>query len=116
MGFNFRKSVKIGPARVNLSKSGVGYSVGAGGFRYTKSPKKGKSKKKEGCLGSVCMLVLACTAIGLAINYIEVIVFLLILIGIGLALFFGIKAYRMRKATQNQEVTAIEKSGSDISE
>lgn len=45
MGFNFRKSIKIGPARVNLSKSGVGYSVGAGGVRYTKSPKRKKKAK-----------------------------------------------------------------------
>ena len=86
------------------------------GSDIPKALKKGKSKKKEGGLGSVCMFVLACTAIGLAINYIEVIVFLLILIGIALALFFGIKAYRMRQATQTQEVTEIEESGSDISE
>ena len=33
MGWSFRKSVNLGPLRVNLSKSGVGYSVGAGGFR-----------------------------------------------------------------------------------
>lgn len=46
MGFSFRKSIKIGPARINLSKSGVGYSVGAGGLRYTKSPKKKSSSKK----------------------------------------------------------------------
>lgn len=43
MGWNFRKSIKIGPARINLSKSGVGYSVGTGGVRYTK---KAGSKKK----------------------------------------------------------------------
>jgi outer membrane biosynthesis protein TonB len=36
MGFRFRKSVKMGPVRVNLSKSGVGYSVGGKGFRVTK--------------------------------------------------------------------------------
>lgn len=36
MGFRFRKSFKAGPFRVNLSKSGVGYSVGTKGFRYTK--------------------------------------------------------------------------------
>lgn len=36
MGFRFRKSIKIGPARVNLSKSGIGYSVGTKGFRVTK--------------------------------------------------------------------------------
>lgn len=47
MGFNFRKSIKVGPARINLSKSGVGYSIGAGGLRYTKSPKRKTSKKKN---------------------------------------------------------------------
>lgn len=36
MGLRFRKSIKIGPARVNLSKSGIGYSVGTKGFRVTK--------------------------------------------------------------------------------
>ena len=36
MGFRFRKSFKAGPFRVNLSKSGIGYSVGTKGFRYTK--------------------------------------------------------------------------------
>ncbi|KAB2645759.1 MAG: DUF4236 domain-containing protein [Verrucomicrobia bacterium] len=33
MGFYYRKSVRLGPFRVNLSKSGVGYSVGGSGFR-----------------------------------------------------------------------------------
>lgn len=33
MGFRFRKSVSFGPLRVNLSKSGVGWSVGGRGFR-----------------------------------------------------------------------------------
>lgn len=36
MGFRFRKSFGAGPFRVNLSKSGVGWSVGGKGFRYTK--------------------------------------------------------------------------------
>ena len=36
MGFQFRKSVKAGPFRVNFSKSGVGYSFGGKGFRVTK--------------------------------------------------------------------------------
>lgn len=36
MGFRFRKSYNLGPLRVNLSKSGVGYSVGTKGFRATK--------------------------------------------------------------------------------
>ena len=36
MGFRYRKSFTKGPVRVNLSKSGVGYSVGGKGFRVTK--------------------------------------------------------------------------------
>lgn len=35
MGFRFRKSFGAGPFRVNLSKSGIGYSVGTKGLRYT---------------------------------------------------------------------------------
>lgn len=33
MGFYYRKSVRLGPFRVNLSSRGVGWSVGGGGFR-----------------------------------------------------------------------------------
>ncbi len=33
MGFYYRKSIGVGPFRVNVSKSGVGYSVGGPGFR-----------------------------------------------------------------------------------
>jgi hypothetical protein len=33
MGFTYRKSIKLGPFRVNLSKRGVGASVGGTGFR-----------------------------------------------------------------------------------
>ena len=36
MGLRYRKSFKLGPVRVNLSKSGVGYSVGTKGYRVTK--------------------------------------------------------------------------------
>ncbi|XVQ08804.1 DUF4236 domain-containing protein [Spirillospora sp. CA-255316] len=36
MGWHYRKSIKIGPFRLNLSRSGVGHSVGARGARYTK--------------------------------------------------------------------------------
>lgn len=36
MGFRFRKSKKIGPFRLNMSKSGIGWSVGVPGLRYTK--------------------------------------------------------------------------------
>jgi hypothetical protein len=33
MGFYYRKSISLGPFRVNLGKSGIGYSVGTRGFR-----------------------------------------------------------------------------------
>ena len=33
MGFYYRKSVNLGPFRVNVSKSGMGYSLGGRGFR-----------------------------------------------------------------------------------
>ena len=33
MGFSYRKSGSIGPFRVNVGRSGVGYSVGGKGFR-----------------------------------------------------------------------------------
>ena len=38
MGFRFRKSINLGSGfKVNLSKSGVGYSWGTKGVRYTKT-------------------------------------------------------------------------------
>lgn len=36
MGFRFRKSVNFGLFRVNASKTGLGWSVGVPGARYTK--------------------------------------------------------------------------------
>ena len=36
MGFRFRKSKSFGPVRVNFSKSGISWSVGTKGVRYTK--------------------------------------------------------------------------------
>lgn len=41
MGFRFRKSVNLGPFRLNFSKSGVGYSVGGKFARYTKKANGG---------------------------------------------------------------------------
>ena len=35
MGMRYRKSIKAGPLRINLSKSGMGWSVGGKGYRYT---------------------------------------------------------------------------------
>ncbi len=38
MGFSFRKSIKVGKfGRINLSKSGIGASIGTKGVRVTKS-------------------------------------------------------------------------------
>jgi hypothetical protein len=39
MGFRFRKSFKLGPVRLNLSKSGVGASVGVRGARIGVGPR-----------------------------------------------------------------------------
>lgn len=42
MGFRYRKSYKAGPFRLNVSKSGVGWSFGGKGYRYTKKANGGK--------------------------------------------------------------------------
>jgi len=39
MAWRFRKSLKLGPVRLNLSKSGVGYSIGGRGLRVGKDAK-----------------------------------------------------------------------------
>jgi Protein of unknown function (DUF4236) len=40
VGYRYRKSINLGGGlRINLSKSGVGWSVGGRGYRYTKSPR-----------------------------------------------------------------------------
>ena len=39
MGLRFRKSINLGPLRINLSKSGVGFSLGVKGFRIGRSAK-----------------------------------------------------------------------------
>ena len=33
MGWSFRRSITLGPFRINFSKSGISYSFGAAGFR-----------------------------------------------------------------------------------
>jgi hypothetical protein len=45
MGLFYRKSVNLGPFRVNIGKSGLGYSVGGRGFRGGKS-----SRGRKYCL------------------------------------------------------------------
>ena len=51
MGWTYRKSVSLGPFRVNLSKSGIGYSVGGMGFR-TGVSSRGRSYKSFSIPGS----------------------------------------------------------------
>ena len=43
MGLRYRKSLKLGGLRINFSKSGIGYSYGVKGLRYTKTA-KGKDR------------------------------------------------------------------------
>lgn len=39
VSWRFQKSIKVGPFRINLSKSGVGYSVGTRGLRLGRDAK-----------------------------------------------------------------------------
>ncbi len=70
MGWYYRKSVGLGPFRINLSKSGIGYSLGGGGFR-TGVNSRGRryksfslpgtgmryySSSKQGCLLALALL------------------------------------------------------------
>ncbi|WP_097011774.1 DUF4236 domain-containing protein [Pseudodesulfovibrio profundus] len=50
MAFYLRKSVRLGPVRFNLSKSGIGASVGVKGFRVGVRP-NGKSYLHAGRYG-----------------------------------------------------------------
>ncbi|MFN5497475.1 MAG: DUF4236 domain-containing protein [bacterium] len=71
MGWYFRRSLGIGPFRVNLSRSGVGWSVGGRGFRVgrdargrrttnTSIPGTGIGYRTVGRRGARgCLLVLA---------------------------------------------------------
>lgn len=108
MGFNFRKSFKIGPARVNLSKSGVGYSVGAGGFRFSHSPKKKSTKKAAsgGILKWALYLMAFCVLFHLVVEYWYI---LLILIALA-CLIWGLLALHNRSAQEgapNQSIDAV---------
>lgn len=50
MGFYFRRGFGFGPFRINLSKSGIGESVGVRGFRIGRTP-KGKEYVRAGMGG-----------------------------------------------------------------
>lgn len=51
MGFRFRKSMKLGPFRFTLSKSGISASAGVKGFRVTKRA-DGKTQTTMSILGT----------------------------------------------------------------
>jgi len=71
MGFFFRKFKNLGPFRINLSKSGVGWSVGTRGARVGRSARGKKTthlsipgtgigyrSQRGGCLVMVALLPL----------------------------------------------------------
>jgi hypothetical protein len=73
MGFTYRKSVNLGPFRVNFSKSGIGYSVGGRCFRTGVSargkkyssfsiPGTGVGYRKS---GAGCLVLLAAVPVGI---------------------------------------------------
>lgn len=77
MGFTYRKSVRVGPFRVNVSGAGVGWSVGAGGLRTGVSargrrystftiPGTGLSYRTSGRGGGCLGVVAAGMGVGLA--------------------------------------------------
>ena len=73
MGFSYRKSLNLGPFRVNVGQGGIGWSFGAGGFRSGVSsrgrrystfslPNTGMSYRTSGGMG--CLSVLALGMLG----------------------------------------------------
>lgn len=78
MGFYFRKSMNLGPFRVNVSRGGVGWSVGGGGFRTGSTPRRrryttfsvpgtgmGYRTSSRGCM--VALVVFGSAALGVAV-------------------------------------------------
>ena len=51
MGWGFRRSIKFGPVRLNLSKSGLGYSIGGKGLRVGRDA-KGRSYRSASIPGT----------------------------------------------------------------
>jgi hypothetical protein len=79
MGLFYRKSVNLGPFRVNLSGSGIGYSVGGRGFRVGKSA-RGRNYTafsipgtgvgyRSSSKGSGCLILLTAIPASLALSH-----------------------------------------------
>jgi hypothetical protein len=75
MGFFYRKSVNLGPFRVNLSGSGLGYSVGGKGFRVGKSSRGRRYTAFSvpgtgvGYRGKGCLVLMMTIPAGLALSH-----------------------------------------------
>ena len=88
MGWRFSRSINLGPLRINLSKRGLGASLGSGCFRVGRSahgrtygsariPGTGLSYRKEskqsgrifslGCLALLLIVPVAAVLIGLVV-------------------------------------------------
>lgn len=104
MGWNFRKSIKAGPARINLSKSGVGYSVGAGGVRYTKRAGRKKKNKGDGFIVSFvklcCYLFVLTVAAYLVTTYWK---WLAALVVVAVAAYIGYRIYIYKQIHPKEE-------------
>jgi hypothetical protein len=78
MGFYFRRSLNVGPFRVNLSRGGLGWSVGGRGFRTGQSsrgrryttvsiPGTGVGYRSNHAAKNGCLLALLALPAGLAL-------------------------------------------------
>lgn len=99
MGFNFRKRIKVGPGSINLSKSGVGISIGGTSVRWTgKKRKKTKKTDSPGCLASVLYLSIGGAALSFIIGYAEQILLVLLIAAAALLAFIFVRFLLHRKA------------------
>ena len=111
MGFYFRKSFKVGPARINLSKSGIGWSIGTKGFRFGHRAGSGRKRTSSnsaersgnGFWGKFLLFILAVVAVVFAVSLVIALVkefwpWLLGAIAVITAAIVGWKIYRHYKA------------------
>lgn len=74
MAIRWRKSIKMGPARINLSNRGVGWSVGTKGFRvghYASGKKKSHTKRTATRKSSADVSISDLPALKTAINVVR---------------------------------------------
>ena len=111
MGLRFRKSLGKG-VRINISKSGVGYSVGSKGYRITKLangrtretisvPGTGVSYVSESSSGSKKVKVNSCSSSSPKISTVYLIFIIIIALGILITLISWIDTARELKDSAN---------------